>query len=71
VKRVYLKPGSKLQKVLGVRQLGVNALYNQAVKDPGRNIEIVDREHNQVVQTIENTALDFMVGVQWHPKYLP
>ena len=71
VKRVYLKPGSKLQKVMGVRQIKVNALHNQAVKDPGKNIEIVGREHNQVVQAIENTALDFMIGVQWHPEYLP
>ena len=71
VKRVYLKPGSKLQQVLGVRQLRVNALHNQAVKDPGRNIDIVGKEQNQVVQAIENTTLDFMIGVQWHPEYLP
>lgn len=71
VKRVYLKAGSKLQRVLGVRQFKVNALHNQAVKDPGNGIEIVGREHNQVVQAIENTNLNFMIGVQWHPEYLP
>ncbi len=71
VKKVYVKPGSKLQKILGVRQLRVNALHNQAVKDPGKGIDVVGRERNQVVQAIENTALDFMIGVQWHPEYLP
>lgn len=71
VKRVYLKAGSKLQQILGVRQLKVNALHNQAVKDPGKGIDVVAREHNQVVQAIENTDLAFMIGVQWHPEYLP
>lgn len=71
VKKVFLKPGSKLQNALGIRQLRVNALHNQAVKDPGKNIVIVAREQNQVVQAIENTAHNFMIGVQWHPEYLP
>lgn len=71
VKKVIIKPGSKLEKILGVRQLKVNALHNQAVKDPGQGIEIVAREPNQVVQAIENTQQNFMIGVQWHPEYLP
>jgi putative glutamine amidotransferase len=71
VKRVSIKPGSKLESILGVRHLKVNALHNQAVKDPGKNIDIVAREPNQVVQAIENTTQPFMIGVQWHPEYLP
>lgn len=71
VKKVYIKPGSKMAEVLGVHQLEVNALHNQAVKDPGKNIEIVAREPNDVVQAIENTQQDFIIGVQWHPEYLP
>ncbi|MDQ4141672.1 MAG: gamma-glutamyl-gamma-aminobutyrate hydrolase family protein [Bacteroidota bacterium] len=71
VKTVYIKSGSKLEKILGVNRLKVNALHNQAVKDPGKNITVVAREPNQVVQAIENTLLPFMVGLQWHPEYLP
>ena len=71
VKRVYLKPGSKLANILGVRQIKVNALHHQAVKDPGNNIAIVGREKNDVVQAIENLEQDFIIGVQWHPEYLP
>ncbi|TPE42965.1 gamma-glutamyl-gamma-aminobutyrate hydrolase family protein [Pontibacter mangrovi] len=71
VKKVYIKPGSKLAQVLGTQQLEVNALHKQAVKAPGQSIEIVAREPNSVVQGIEHTAQDFMVGVQWHPEYLP
>ncbi|MDX5422192.1 MAG: gamma-glutamyl-gamma-aminobutyrate hydrolase family protein [Hymenobacteraceae bacterium] len=71
VKKVFLKPGSKLAKVLGVKQLRVNALHNQAVKEPGQHIEIVAREKNKVVQAIESVKQDYMIGVQWHPEYLP
>ncbi|GAB3816392.1 gamma-glutamyl-gamma-aminobutyrate hydrolase family protein [Pontibacter rugosus] len=71
VKRVYIKTGSKLGNILGTQQLEVNALHNQAVKEPGQHIDIVAREKNEVVQGIENVAQDFVIGVQWHPEYLP
>ena len=71
VKEVHLKLGSKLEKVLGTQQLEVNALHKQAVKAPGKAIDIVAREPNQVVQGIESTSRRFMIGVQWHPEYLP
>ncbi|WP_066829500.1 gamma-glutamyl-gamma-aminobutyrate hydrolase family protein [Rufibacter ruber] len=71
VKKVRIAPGSKLQQVLGVEKLKVNALHHQAVHVPGRGIQIVAREKNQVVQAIENTLAPFMLGVQWHPEYLP
>ncbi|WP_183906790.1 gamma-glutamyl-gamma-aminobutyrate hydrolase family protein [Rufibacter immobilis] len=71
VKTVTLKPGSQLAQVVGVPQLRVNALHHQAVHTPGNGIAIVAQEANQVVQAIEHTQQDFMIGVQWHPEYLP
>ena len=71
VKTVHLKPGSKLAEVLGAQKVEVNALHNQAVHETGENIEIVGREENDVVQAIENLKQDYIVGVQWHPEYLP
>ncbi len=71
VKKVTIAPGSKLAATLGMAQLRVNALHHQAVKDPGKGIVIVAREANQVVQAIESKEANFMIGVQWHPEYLP
>ncbi|WP_018478758.1 gamma-glutamyl-gamma-aminobutyrate hydrolase family protein [Pontibacter roseus] len=70
VKTVRIQPGSRLEQVLGTQELEVNALHNQAVKEPGQGMAIVAREPNQVVQGIEHTAQSFMIGVQWHPEYL-
>lgn len=71
IKKVFIKSGSLLEKVLGLKSLRVNALHNQAVKEPGNSIAIVGQERNQVVQAIESTRQTFMIGVQWHPEYLP
>ncbi|AHM62082.1 Para-aminobenzoate synthase, amidotransferase component [Flammeovirgaceae bacterium 311] len=71
VKKVYIKKGSRLAGVVGQHHLRVNALHKQAVKDPGTGVEIVAREPNKVVQGIELPGSPFMIGVQWHPEYLP
>ncbi|MEJ8803869.1 gamma-glutamyl-gamma-aminobutyrate hydrolase family protein [Pontibacter sp. H249] len=71
VKVVEVKAGSKLQHILCADKLDVNALHKQAVKEPGANICIAAWEPNGVVQAIEHTTLQYMIGVQWHPEYLP
>lgn len=71
VKQVFIKSGSKLAHILGVQQLKVNALHHQAVKEPGKNIDIVARESNEVPQAIESLSDEYIIGVQWHPEYLP
>ena len=70
VKKVHIKPGSKLASVLGVTELEVNALHNQAVKNTGDEMHVVAQEENEVVQAIENLKQDYIIGVQWHPEYL-
>ena len=70
VKKVYIKPQSQLSEILGVKELKVNALHHQAVEKAGKDIKIVAREPNEVVQGIESEAKNFILGVQWHPEYL-
>ncbi len=71
VKEVSITAGSKLATILKTQTLQVNALHNQAVKLPGHHIQIAATEPNGVVQAIEHKLLDYMIGVQWHPEYLP
>jgi putative glutamine amidotransferase len=71
VKKVFIKQDSRLAQIMGVRQIRVNALHNQAVKEPGQGVQIVAQEKNKVVQGIELLEAPFVVGVQWHPEYLP
>ncbi|GAB3202418.1 putative glutamine amidotransferase [Pontibacter aydingkolensis] len=71
VKEVQLKQGSKLKAILGTDKLAVNALHNQAVQQTGKDIDIVAWEPNGVVQAIEHNQHNYILGVQWHPEYLP
>ncbi len=70
VKEVWIKPDSKLAEALQVEHLQVNALHHQAVKETGQSLEVVAQEKNQVVQGIESTQQNFVLGVQWHPEFL-
>jgi putative glutamine amidotransferase len=70
---VILEPGSRLRDIFGRQRLEVNSTHHQAVKRIGRNLKIVARSPDGVVEAIETTDPDrFLVGVQWHPeKMLP
>jgi putative glutamine amidotransferase len=71
VKKISVHPKTKLSKILKMRELRVNALHHQAVKDTGKDIVIAAFESNGVVQAIESKTYPFFIGVQWHPEYLP
>jgi len=70
-KLVHIEKGTTLSRLLGKTSIFVNSLHNQSVKTVGRDLRITARENNGVIQAIEHTQLPFMVGVQWHPEFLP
>lgn len=70
-KPVTLEAESRLQSIIGQPEIRVNSLHNQAVKQQGKDIRIVAREWSGVAQAIEHKYYPFMIGVQWHPEYLP
>lgn len=70
-KRVELKQGSRLQEIIGGTSTLVNALHRQAIDSLGQGLEAVARESNGVLQGFEATGDRWLVGVQWHPEYLP
>ena len=70
-RKVFIKAASKLEKILKRRQLMVNSLHHQAVKTLGKNLLPSAIEANEVIQAIEHTSDFFVLGVQWHPEYLP
>jgi putative glutamine amidotransferase len=71
-KRVDVAANSRLAKV--VRRCGldrVNALHRQAIDRLGRGLRVAARDRNGIVQAIEHADRPFVLGVQWHPEYLP
>lgn len=70
-KTIEIEPGSRLADVLRTERCRVNALHRQAVDRVAEELRIVAREESGVVQAIEHPERDFVIGVQWHPEYLP
>jgi putative glutamine amidotransferase len=71
LKEVLIESDSRLHTLLGRYRLRVNALHHQAVAAPGRGIRIAAHDRNRIVQAIEHTELPFVMGLQWHPEFMP
>lgn len=70
-KKVEIKDGSMLKSVLKASKVWVNALHHQAVDHVGDSLQIVAKEETGIAQAIEHTEHPFLLGVQWHPEYMP
>ncbi|MDZ7681996.1 MAG: gamma-glutamyl-gamma-aminobutyrate hydrolase family protein [Fodinibius sp.] len=70
-KKVQLDRNSKLYQLLEHQSLWVNAMHHQAVDELGDRLQVVAREENGIVQALESRGEQFLLGVQWHPEYMP
>ena len=70
-KRVEVDGNSMLHDILTFEKVWVNALHHQAVDDLGEGLAVVAKEENGIIQAIEHTNRNFILGVQWHPEYMP
>ena len=71
VKDVLVEDGSRLREILGTGDIRVNSLHSQAVDRLGDGLVVCARDRNGIVQAIEHEERAFVIGVQWHPEYLP
>lgn len=70
-KRVQINFGSRLRTIMRRLTVRVNSLHFQAVKTLGHELHCAAVEANGVIQAIEHAGSAYIVGVQWHPEYLP
>jgi putative glutamine amidotransferase len=68
---VYIKPRTKLHRILRVSKCEVNSIHHQAVRKLGRGSRISAEDDNKITQAIEHETYPFLLGVQWHPEYMP
>lgn len=71
VKDAWLVPGSRLAGVMRTRRARVNSLHHQAVDRIAGSLEIAARDSDGFIQAVEGRDHPFLIGVQWHPEYLP
>lgn len=71
IKEAVLEPRSKLRQIIGCSPLKINSLHNQAIKEIAEPFRLAANDRDGFIQAIENPQHEFMIGVQWHPEYLP
>jgi putative glutamine amidotransferase len=71
-KPIRIEAGTQLEDIMGARRIEANALHTQAIHRTGRGLAVTAREEKTgVIQGIESREAVFLLGVQWHPEFLP
>ncbi|BCD67641.1 gamma-glutamyl-gamma-aminobutyrate hydrolase family protein [Nitratiruptor sp. YY09-18] len=70
VNPITIKPHTLLHTILQTHYIKANALHHQAIKDLGKELRINAYDKNSIIQGIEHTHR-LILGLQWHPEYLP
>jgi len=66
---VRIDPDSRLAQIARGEQALVNSSHHQSIREPGRNLRVVSRAVDGVIEAVEWTADgNWVMGVQWHPE---
>ena len=70
-KTLLVEADSRLAEIIGDGKARINSLHHQAVADLGEGLVVSGRDLDGIVQAIEKPGHRFLIGLQWHPEYLP
>lgn len=67
---VRVEPGTRLEQILGDAVLPVNSMHHQGIRDLGEGLRASAYAPDGLIEAVESTGGQFLVGVQWHPEAL-
>jgi len=66
---VCFEADSRIAQISGSLEAQVNSSHHQSIREPGRNLRVVGRAPDGVVEAVEWTGdSNWVTGVQWHPE---
>ena len=65
---VLVETGTKLAGVVGAGEHDVNSSHHQAIGHVAEGLRVTALAPDGIVEGLEDPALPFYVGVQWHPE---
>ncbi len=71
LKSVILEQETFLHEKLRQQTIRVNALHHQAVDRLGEGLRRAAFDRNGIVQAIESFKKGAVLGLQWHPEFMP
>ncbi|MEN6566756.1 MAG: gamma-glutamyl-gamma-aminobutyrate hydrolase family protein [Veillonellales bacterium] len=67
---VIVEKATGLFDIVATESFRVNSFHHQAVKDPAPGFIVSGRTRDGVIEAIEQSGQEFVLGVQWHPEML-
>ena len=67
---VEINKKTKLFNIINQSEIQVNSAHHQAINQLGKNLIVSGLAHDGIIESIESTAHDWCIGVQWHPEFL-
>lgn len=61
---------SRLGRIYGAESITVNSMHHQGIKKLGDGLEATIHAPDGLIEGIEGTGDNFLIGVQWHPEML-
>ena len=68
--RVLVKEGTPLYELLGKEFIAANSFHHQAVKELGKNLEIMALSDDGIVEAVYLRGEQYIRAYQWHPERL-
>ncbi len=65
---VEVTPGSQLAAILGATSATVQCSHHQSIDRLGSDLVVVATSEGGVIEGVEDPAMRFLLGVQWHPE---
>ncbi len=68
---VNIREGTRLHAIVGTSATRVNSYHHQAPKDIAPGLVVSATAEDGLVEGLETSGPEWVVGVQWHPERLP
>lgn len=68
--KITIEEDTNLMNAFKCNEIWVNSLHHQAIKNLGEGLVKVAQATDGIIEAIEHSEHDFLVGVQWHPEMM-
>lgn len=65
-----VRAGTLLHRIYGDTTIMVNSMHHQGIRTLGDNLDATIHAPDELIEGVEGTSDNFVVGVQWHPEML-
>ncbi|MDF2067679.1 gamma-glutamyl-gamma-aminobutyrate hydrolase family protein [Bacillus sp. Cr_A10] len=65
---VNVEKDSRLYELVQEEEFKVNSFHHQAVNEIGKDLRVVAKATDGIIECVESTKHNFVFGFQWHPE---